>query len=148
MDVRPRRPDRPGARPEAPIVTTLRLATRHGPWQTDDGIRCRCGREFCPELAQPAGPIDCADPRGHALAHSSGRCPTCRPLEGSDAALAWALAIELAGRGRRGAVAVAVAEIRAKRATRQTAGDALAVHDPTLRTDLELALTRRGRRRR
>lgn len=127
----------------------MTVSTGHGPWQTDVGIRCRCGREFCPELAQPAGPVDCADPRRHDPAHRAGRCPICYPLaDGSDAALAWALAVELATRGRSGAIALAVAEVRSGRTSRQVAGDALAVHDPTLRTDLELALTRRRRPRR
>jgi hypothetical protein len=125
----------------------MTIATGHGPWQTDDEIRCRCGREFCPELARLARPVDCADPRRHDPSHEAGRCPICHPLaDGSDAPLAWALAVELATRGRRQAVALAVEEIRAGRTSPRVAGDTLAIHDPTLRTDLELALARRRRR--
>lgn len=64
-------------------------------------------------------------------------------LEGS---LAWRIEVALAGSGRAAAVRLAAAEVRAGQATREAAGELLAGHDPTLRTDLELALARRRRR--
>jgi hypothetical protein len=60
------------------------------------------------------------------------------------AAFAWTVAIRYAA-GRDRALRYAVAEVRAERVTRATAGDVLARHDPTLATDLRLALDRRRR---
>jgi hypothetical protein len=88
----------------------------------------------------------CRDPRRHAPAYRDGRCDLCRPTtEGVALPLAWAIAVRYATGGRSAAVAFAIAEVRAGRASLEVAGCALSQVDPTMRTDLELAMQRRRR---
>ncbi len=84
-------------------------------------VMCNCGRGACPELKHP------------------------RPPAAPNESLSWRIEIALAGSGRAAAVRVAVDAIHAGWTTHEAVGELLAGRDPTLRTDLELALARRPR---
>lgn len=88
----------------------------------DWGVMCSCGRLECPDM--------------------TGAVRTGAPV---DPAFVWHLELALAA-GRTAAIRYVAGEVRARRVGAALAADALAAHDPTLRTDLELELARHPRR--